>query len=88
MNSHILLVAWKIGLITAIRPIDPDSCRSHRKNFGETSLKNQQCSLLTGSMTENAVTDDLVGVLFRVVKSRAADREIDHVMTVPRSCSW
>ena len=29
--------------------------------------------------------DDLVGVLFRVVKSRAADREIDDFMTVPRS---
>jgi hypothetical protein len=26
--------------------------------------------------------DDLVGVLFRVVKSRAADREIDDFMTV------
>ncbi len=29
--------------------------------------------------------DDLVGVLFRVVKSQAADREIDDVMTLPRS---
>ena len=29
--------------------------------------------------------DDLVGVLFRVVKSQAADREIDEVMSVPRS---
>ena len=29
--------------------------------------------------------DDLVGVLFRVVKSHAADREIDDFMTVPRS---
>jgi len=30
--------------------------------------------------------DDLVGVLFRVVKSQAAaDREMDDVMTVPRS---
>ena len=29
--------------------------------------------------------DDLVGVLFRVVKSQAADREIDDFMTVPRS---
>ena len=29
--------------------------------------------------------DDLVGVLFRVVKSQAADREIDNVMIVPRS---
>ena len=28
---------------------------------------------------------DLVGVLFRVVKSQAADREIDDFMTVPRS---
>jgi hypothetical protein len=28
---------------------------------------------------------DLVGVLFRVVKSQAADREIDNVMIVPRS---
>jgi hypothetical protein len=27
----------------------------------------------------------LVGVLFRVVKSQAADREIDDFMTVPRS---
>jgi hypothetical protein len=29
--------------------------------------------------------DDLVGVLFRVVKSQAADRVIDEFMTVPRS---
>jgi len=29
--------------------------------------------------------DDLVGFLFRVVKSQAADREIDDVMIVPRS---
>jgi hypothetical protein len=29
--------------------------------------------------------DDLVGVLFRVGKSQAADREIDDFMTVPRS---
>lgn len=29
--------------------------------------------------------DDLVGVLFRVVKSQAADGEIDDFMTVPRS---
>ena len=29
--------------------------------------------------------DDLVGVLFRVVESQAADREIDDFMTVPRS---
>src|SRR5450432_283258 len=30
--------------------------------------------------------EDLVGVLFRVVKSQADDREIDDFMTVPRSC--
>jgi hypothetical protein len=29
--------------------------------------------------------DDLVRVLFRVVKSQAADHEIDDVMTLPRS---
>ena len=29
--------------------------------------------------------EDLVGVLFRVVKSQAADREIDDFITVPRS---
>jgi hypothetical protein len=29
--------------------------------------------------------DDLVGILFRVVKSQAANREIDDFMTVPRS---
>jgi hypothetical protein len=29
--------------------------------------------------------DDLVGVLFRVVVSQAADRGIDDFMTVPRS---
>ena len=29
--------------------------------------------------------DDLVGVLFRVVKSQAADREIDDIMTARRS---
>jgi hypothetical protein len=29
--------------------------------------------------------DDLVGVLFRAVKSQASDREIDDFMTVPRS---
>lgn len=29
--------------------------------------------------------EDLVGVLFRVVKSQAAEREIDDFMTVPRS---
>jgi hypothetical protein len=29
--------------------------------------------------------EDLVEVLFRVVKSQAADREIDDFMTVPRS---
>ena len=29
--------------------------------------------------------DDLVGVLFRVVKSQAADRESDDFTTVPRS---
>ena len=29
--------------------------------------------------------DDLVGFLFRVMKSQAADREIDDFMTVPRS---
>jgi len=29
--------------------------------------------------------DDLVRVLFRVVESQAADREIDDFMTVPRS---
>jgi len=29
--------------------------------------------------------DDVVGVFFRVVKSQAADREIDDFMTVPRS---
>ena len=29
--------------------------------------------------------DDLDGVLFRAVKSQAADREIDDFMTVPRS---
>ena len=29
--------------------------------------------------------EDLGGVLFRVVKSQAADREIDAFMTVPRS---
>jgi hypothetical protein len=29
--------------------------------------------------------EDLVGVLFRVVKGQAADREIDDFMTVPRS---
>ena len=28
---------------------------------------------------------DLVGILFRVVKSQAVDREIDDFMTVPRS---
>jgi hypothetical protein len=27
---------------------------------------------------------DLVGVLFRVVKSQAADREVDDFMTAPR----
>ena len=31
--------------------------------------------------------EDLVGVLFRVMKSQAADREIDDFMTVPRSHS-
>jgi hypothetical protein len=30
-------------------------------------------------------SDDRVGVLVRVVKSQAADREIDDVMTLPRS---
>jgi hypothetical protein len=29
--------------------------------------------------------EDLVGVLFRVVRSQAADREIDDFMTVPSS---
>jgi hypothetical protein len=29
--------------------------------------------------------DDLVGVFFRVVKSQAADREIDDFMILPRS---
>jgi hypothetical protein len=29
--------------------------------------------------------DDLVGVLLRVEKSQAADREIDDFMTLPRS---
>jgi hypothetical protein len=29
--------------------------------------------------------DNLIGVLFHVVKSHAADREIDDFMTVPRS---
>jgi hypothetical protein len=29
--------------------------------------------------------DDLDGVLFRVVNSQAADREIDDFMTLPRS---
>jgi hypothetical protein len=29
--------------------------------------------------------DDLVGVLFRIAKSQAADRKIDDFMTVPRS---
>jgi hypothetical protein len=29
--------------------------------------------------------DNLVGVLFRVVKNQAADREIDDFITVPRS---
>jgi hypothetical protein len=29
--------------------------------------------------------EDLVGVLFRAVKSRTADREIDDFMAVPRS---
>jgi hypothetical protein len=29
--------------------------------------------------------EDLIGVLFRVVKSQAADRETDDFMTVPRS---
>jgi hypothetical protein len=29
--------------------------------------------------------EDLVGVRFRVVRSQAADREIDDFMTVPRS---
>ena len=29
--------------------------------------------------------DDLVGILFRVVKSQEADREIDDFMAVPRS---
>jgi hypothetical protein len=28
--------------------------------------------------------DDLVGVLFRIVKSQAADREIDDLTTAPR----
>jgi hypothetical protein len=31
------------------------------------------------------VEGDLGGVLFRVVKSQAADREIDDFMTLPRS---
>jgi hypothetical protein len=34
---------------------------------------------------EPRVGDDLVGVLLHVVKSQAADREIDDFMTVPRS---
>ena len=29
--------------------------------------------------------EDLIGVLFRVVKSQADNREIDDFMTVPRS---
>lgn len=32
-----------------------------------------------------ALQATFVGVLFRVVKSQAADREIDDFMTVPRS---
>jgi hypothetical protein len=34
---------------------------------------------------DGLVVEDRVGVLFRVVKSQAADREIDDFMTVPRS---
>jgi hypothetical protein len=34
---------------------------------------------------DGLVVEDLVGVLFRVVKSQAVDREIDDFMTVPRS---
>jgi hypothetical protein len=42
-----------------------------------------KCGALCKQSVEGG--EDLVGVLFRVVKSQAADREIDDFMTVPRS---
>jgi hypothetical protein len=42
-------------------------------------------SRITASVFVVEGGEDLVGVLFRVVKSQAADREIDDFMTVPRS---
>jgi hypothetical protein len=36
--------------------------------------------------TWDGLVVDLVRVLSRVMKSQAADREIDDFMTVPRSC--
>ena len=38
-----------------------------------------------GAKNPDAAEPPVVGVLFRVVKSQAADREIDDFMSVPRS---
>jgi hypothetical protein len=42
-------------------------------------------AFVTASVLSSTGGNDLVGVLFRVVKSQAADREIDDFITVPRS---
>jgi hypothetical protein len=42
-------------------------------------------SRVTALVLSSRGGEDLVGVLCRVVKSQAADREIDDFMTVPRS---
>ena len=52
-------------------------------SFAPISVVKAAADHSLGLVVEN--DDDLVGVLFRVVKSRAADREIDDFMTVPRS---
>ena len=52
-----------------MRVLDPGRCRACRFS----------------APTWDGLVVDLVGVLFRVVQSQAADREIDDFMTVPRS---
>jgi hypothetical protein len=67
VSSHILLVAWMIGLITVNRPIDPVVAETTGKIFGEISRKDQQRNFFAGSITENAVADRKFASYFTVL---------------------
>ena len=80
-----LFAAAAERLVTALVGAGAEAVGRHAKSvhakLGHGRLLDCQSSFLVVEGGE-----DLVGVLFRVVKSQAADCEIDDFMTVPRSC--